>query len=93
MFGPQPRDYAYNFPQKKRLGALRSALSEKIRQNHVVVVDKLELDAPKTKEFIALMDNLQLTPKLLVVDIPRKRERHPLLAEPPARSSTCPAPA
>ena len=68
VFGPQPRDYSYNFPQKKRLGALRSALSEKIRQNHVVVVDKLELDAPKTKEFIALMDNLQLTPKLLVVD-------------------------
>jgi large subunit ribosomal protein L4 len=68
VFGPQPRDYAYPFPQKKRLGAIRSALSEKIRQNRVVVVDRLELDAPRTKEFMKVADTLQLGTKLLIVD-------------------------
>jgi large subunit ribosomal protein L4 len=68
VFGPQPRDYAYPFPQKKRLGAIRSALSEKIRQHRVVVVDRLELDAPRTKEFMKVADTLQLGTKLLIVD-------------------------
>jgi len=54
VFGPQPRDYSYRFPQKKRLGALRSALSEKIRQNQIVVVDRLEdLEGPGVPAFRA----------------------------------------
>lgn len=68
VHGPKPRDYSYHFPAKKRAGALRSALSEKIRQNHVVVVDALDLASPKTREFVGVMGNLGLDRKVLVVD-------------------------
>jgi len=67
-FGPKPRDYSYRFPKKKRIGALRSALSEKIRQDKVVVIDKLDVPSHKTKEFIKVMDALGLDKKVLVID-------------------------
>ncbi|MBN2429882.1 MAG: 50S ribosomal protein L4 [Acidobacteria bacterium] len=70
IFGPKPRDYSYRFPRKKRVGALRSALSEKIRQDQILVVDSLELPTHKTKEFVKLVDGLGLERKLLVVDNP-----------------------
>jgi len=70
IFGPKPRDYSYRFPRKKRVGALRSALSEKIRQDQILVVDNLELPTHKTKEFVKLVDGLGLAQKLLVVDNP-----------------------
>ncbi len=70
VFGPHPRDYSYVFPKQKRRGALCSALSEKIRQNRVVVVDRLELPSHKTKEFVGVLSSLQLERKTLVVDSP-----------------------
>ncbi len=48
--GPKPRDYSKKMPKKMRRGAIRSALSALIRDNQLVVVDKLEVDTPKTKE-------------------------------------------
>lgn len=68
VFGPQPRDYSYVFPKQKRRGALCSALSEKIRQNKVIVVDRLELASPRTKEFVGVMTALQLERKVLIVE-------------------------
>lgn len=68
VFGPHPRDYSYVFPRRKRLGALKSALSEKIRQSQILVVDRLELDSHKTKEFTKVLSNLELDRKVLVVD-------------------------
>jgi large subunit ribosomal protein L4 len=68
VFGPQPRDYSYAFPKRKRQGALCAVLSEKLRQNQLVVVDRLELAAPKTKEFIGVMGALELERNLLIVD-------------------------
>src|SRR5215216_1905639 len=46
--GPQARDWSYNMPKKMRRGALRSALSERVREGSLVVVDALTLDQPKT---------------------------------------------
>jgi len=69
VHGPQPRDWSYNLPKKMRRGALRSALSERVREGNVLVVDGWALDKPKTKEFIASLGELGLdADKTLIVD-------------------------
>ena len=67
--GPQPRDWSYTMPKKMRRGALRSAISERVREGNVVVIDGWALDKPKTKEFIASLEKLGLGGvKTLIVD-------------------------
>ncbi len=68
VHGPQPRDWSYNMPQKMRHGALRSALSERVREGKVLLVDGWVLDKPKTKGFIASLKQLGLEGKTLIVD-------------------------
>src|SRR3989442_12841116 len=69
VHGPQPRDWSYNMPKKMRRGALRAALSERVREGNVLVVDGCALDKPKTKEFIASLAKLGLDAnKTLIVD-------------------------
>jgi large subunit ribosomal protein L4 len=68
VHGPQPRDWSYNMPRKMRQGALRSALSERVREGRVVLVDGWEFDKPKTKEFVASLKQLGLEGKTLIVD-------------------------
>ena len=69
VHGPQPRDWSYNLPRKMRRGALRSALSERMREGSVLVVEGWSLDKPKTKEFVASLGNLGLEgKKTLIVD-------------------------
>ncbi len=55
-------------PKKMRRGALRSAISERVREGNVIVVEGWPLDKPKTKEFIASLDKLGLGGKTLIVD-------------------------
>ena len=66
--GPQPRDWSYNMPRKMRKGALRSALSERVREGHVFVVEGWELDKPRTKDFSQSLTRLGLGGKTLIVD-------------------------
>jgi large subunit ribosomal protein L4 len=66
--GPQPRDWSYNMPRKMRQGALRSALSERVREGNVFVVDGWNLDKPKTKDFAESLGTLGLAGKTLIVD-------------------------
>ena len=66
--GPQPRDWSYNMPRKMRHGALRSALSERVREGSVFVVDGWSLDKPKTKDFSQSLTKLGLGGKTLIVD-------------------------
>ncbi len=67
--GPQPRDWSYNLPKKMRQGALRSALSERVREGNVVVVDTWwSLTQPKTREFAASLGTLGFGGKTLIVD-------------------------
>jgi large subunit ribosomal protein L4 len=73
VFGPQPRDYAYPFPRKKRHGALRSALSAKVKDGKLVVVESLVLPQPKTQELARLMVGLGVKGSALLVDEPGNR--------------------
>jgi large subunit ribosomal protein L4 len=66
--GPQPRDWSYNMPKKMRQGALRSALSERVREGNVSVIDQWPLDKPKTKDFAESLGTLGLGGKTLIVD-------------------------
>ena len=68
VHGPQPRDWSYNMPRKMRQGALRAALSERMREGNIVVIDSWDLDKPKTKDFVASLKKLGLEGKTLIVD-------------------------
>jgi large subunit ribosomal protein L4 len=73
VHGPQPRDWSYQIPKKMRRGALRSALSERIREGNVIVVDSFEMEAIKTKSFISVMNVMGLATskkqtKTLIID-------------------------
>jgi large subunit ribosomal protein L4 len=68
VHGPQPRSYDYQFPKKKLLGALRSALAAKLADGKLLVVEDFELDEAKTKAFRAALDTLGVTKSALVVD-------------------------
>jgi large subunit ribosomal protein L4 len=66
--GPQPRDWSYNLPKKMRKKAMCSAISERLREGNLIVVDEWKFDQPKTKEFINTLSSLQLSGKTLIVD-------------------------
>ena len=68
VFGPKPRDYRKKVPQQVRRIALRKALSERIKAGDVLMVDKFAVDAPKTKEFVALLQSVTPEPKTLVIN-------------------------
>ncbi len=65
-FGPHPRDYSYRIPKKARQNALRSAVSSKIAENSLIVLDSLEFKEPKTKEAAQLVKALHLESALVV---------------------------
>lgn len=67
VFGPTPRSYAYKLPKKVYRLALKSVLSQKVLDNKLVVVDALSFDAPKTQAFKAVLNNLNVNEKTLVV--------------------------
>ncbi len=66
VFGPQPRDYSYELPKKARRNALRSVLSGKLSDHHLLVLDEIEIPAPKTKEAATLLKTFQLDSALIV---------------------------
>jgi large subunit ribosomal protein L4 len=66
--GPQARDWSYNMPKKMRRGALRSALSERLREGNLLVIDAFTLDQPKTKDFVKTLGTLELEGRTLIVD-------------------------
>src|SRR5580765_2234344 len=63
VHGPQPRDWSYQMPKKMRRGALRSALSERLREGNLIVIDGFEFKNPKTSEFLGAMGTLGLADK------------------------------
>ena len=68
VHGPQARDWSQPLPKKMRRGALRSALSERLREGNLVVVDAFNLSEVKTKAFLGAMSTLGLEGKTLIVD-------------------------
>lgn len=67
VFGPTPRSYSYKLPKKVRRLAIKSALSSKVIDQDIIVLDALAMNAPKTKEFAAILSNLKVERKALVV--------------------------
>ena len=69
VHGPQARDWSQNLPKKMRRGALRSALSERLREGNLVVVEEFVLGGPRTKEFVSALAALGFDGgRTLVVD-------------------------
>lgn len=68
VHGPQPRDWSYQMPRKMRQGALRSALSERVREGKVTLIDNWSLAQPKTREFTGALRALGHEGKTLIVD-------------------------
>ncbi len=69
VFGPQPRSYDYALPKKVERGALRAALTQKLRDGAVIVVDALTVSEPKTREAAALFRALGATDRTLAIDV------------------------
>lgn len=67
VFGPTPRSYGYRLNKKVRKLALKSALSSKVINNELVVLDKLELQAIKTKDMVNVLSGLNVERKALIV--------------------------
>lgn len=67
VFAPKPRSYKYSLPKKVKRLALKSALSSKVQNGNIIVLDSLTMAEPKTKEFEIILDNLKVESKALVV--------------------------
>ena len=67
VFAPKPRDYRYTLPKKLRRLAMKSALSSKVAENQIVVVDELKFEEPKTKEMIKFLQAVNADKKALIV--------------------------
>jgi large subunit ribosomal protein L4 len=68
VHGPQARDWSYSLPKKMRRGALRAALSERLREGNLVVVDELVFSGPRTKDFVGALKSLGFDGRTLIVD-------------------------
>src|SRR5438105_7706539 len=68
VHGPQPRDWSYNLPKKMRKKAMCAAISERLREGNLIIVDEWKFEQPKTREFINTLGSLKLTGKTLIVD-------------------------
>lgn len=67
VFAPKPRDYRYTVPKKLKRLAMKSALSSKVAEKEIIVLDTLNFDAPKTKEMIKVLGNVNAAKKTLIV--------------------------
>lgn len=67
VWGPHPRDFAVKVPKKMRAAALRSALSDRAKEDRIAVIDELSFDAPKTKDAIELMRAVEIEGSVLLV--------------------------
>ena len=74
-FGPQPKDYSYRMPRKARRNALKSVLSDKMRNERIVFIDEITVNSNKTKDALAVLKNFDFD-KLLIVD---KKENSKLI--------------
>ena len=63
VHGPQPRDWSTKLPKKMRRGALRSALSERVREGNLIVIDDFSISNPKTRDFVGALTTLGLRTK------------------------------
>jgi large subunit ribosomal protein L4 len=70
VFGPRPRDYGFKLNKKVKVLARKSALAYKAKENSIVVVEELNFEVPKTKEFIGFVKNIKVSDKKLLLVLP-----------------------
>ena len=70
VFGPKPRDYGFKLNKKVKVLARKSALSYKAKENAIIVVEDFEMAAPKTKEYVNIVKNLQLGERTSLLLLP-----------------------
>ncbi len=68
VFAPTPRDYSVSMNKKERRAALKSALTSRVQDNKLIVLDELKLDAIKTKEMVKVLEALKTQKALIVLD-------------------------
>ena len=68
VFAPVPRDYSFKINKKEKRAALKSALTSRVQENKLIVVDELKLDEIKTKKFAEVMKNLKVDKALVVIN-------------------------
>ena len=74
VFGPRPRDYWFKLNKKVKALARKSALSYKAQQNAIIVVEDFDFEAPKTKEGVALLNNLKVEGKKTLIVLPEVKK-------------------
>jgi len=67
VFAPKPRSYRYSLPKKMRRLAMLSALSSKVNENEIIVMDEISMTEPKTKEMVKMLENIKAGKKALIV--------------------------
>lgn len=67
VFAPKPRSYRYTLPKKLRRLAMLSALSSKVAENEIIVMDEIKFEEPKTKEMIKMLENIKAEKKALII--------------------------
>ncbi|MDR1810105.1 MAG: 50S ribosomal protein L4 [Prevotella sp.] len=80
VFGPRPRDYSFKLNKKVKALARKSALTYKAKDNQILVVEDFSFEAPRTKDFIAVVKNLQVADKKLLLVLPDKNKNVSLSA-------------
>lgn len=70
VFGPKPRNYGFKLNKKERILARKSALAYKVQENAIIVVEDFTLEAPKTKSFIEILNNLKISNKKSLFVLP-----------------------
>lgn len=75
VFGPQPRDYSYKLPKNLKRRALGEALSAKLSDGEVTIIDKIVLERPRTKEMIGILKNLGLEGRSVLIVLRDKDEK------------------
>ena len=68
VFAPVPRDYSFKMNKKEKRAALKSALTSRVQENKLIVIDELKFDEIKTKNFKAVMDNLKVAQAYVVLN-------------------------
>jgi large subunit ribosomal protein L4 len=74
VFGPRPRVYHHDVPRKMRRLAIRSVLSDKVANERLIVVDRLQLERPRTKDMLAVLQKLPVDGKRILMMLPRRDE-------------------
>jgi len=72
IFGPQPRDYSYKLPKQVKRLAFIKAFQEKLTSGEVVIIDDFNIEKPKTKDMVAVLKNLGLNKKSVLIVVPEK---------------------